>query len=138
VADRRPRLPKIARSVLKIPRFVLKVAQLSWLTDAQGSPHASYNHTLCSKNSTLCSKTSTPGTLLVDEVIKLEELDAKWPAVSARFCLAKPVAVSQKNAVPHRHYSFYYDDASVEIVRSYMQLDIATFGYEFERAVQQE
>lgn len=76
---------------------------------------------------------SDKGELLVDEVVRLEDLNEEWPRLSAKLCLDNQ-AVSILNANAHRrHYSFYYDDASSAILRQYMAVDITRFNYTLEQ-----
>ena len=79
---------------------------------------------------------SDEGELLVDEVVRLEDLTREWPRIRAKLCLdddGAAAVVPRVNANPHRHYSFYYDDASSSILRQHMAADIARFGYTLER-----
>ena len=87
-------------------------SQLSWLVDASGK-------------------------LLVNEVIKLEELESKWPQLQARICGFAQSPYSEdvdlrKNPSSHAHYSAYYDDDTRRITDRYMGLDLKAFGYTFE------
>merc|ERR1711871_89473 len=68
---------------------------------------------------------SDKGELLVDDVVRLEDLTREWPRISAKLCLDDDQAVSKINSNSHRHYSFYYDDASSRILQRYMAADIA-------------
>jgi len=70
------------------------------------------------------------GKLLVDEVIKLEELSQKW--LQGALC-DDSLLMSQVNPSIHGHYSDYYDDNTQRILVSYMQRDIERFNYTFER-----
>ena len=38
-----------------------------------------------------------------------------------------------KNPSVHKHYSYYYDASTRDLVAQYMGADIAMFGYKFER-----
>jgi hypothetical protein len=78
------------------------------------------------------------GQLLVKEVIKLEELEAKWPKLQTAVCgLARTNyddgVDERRNPSHHAHYSEYYDDETRRTVESYMASDLAAFGYTFER-----
>lgn len=89
-------------------------SQVSWLVDADGK-------------------------YMVDEIIKLEELERKWPVLQRAICgLAhspyREDAELRKNPSSHEHYSTYYDDATRRIVDTYMGIDLAAFGYRFEDA----
>jgi len=89
-----------------------KASQLSWLVDEKGD-------------------------LLVDEVVKLEDLNREWPRISTKLCLKKEQSVSKINSNKHRHYSFYYDEESRDILHKYMAPDIERFGYAFEQQAAQ-
>jgi len=75
--------------------------------------------------------------VLVNRVIKLEELEAAWPQLQREICgLAKaPYADGglRRNPSSHGHYSEYYDDVTRQILAEYMAADIRHFGYQFER-----
>lgn len=87
-------------------------SQLSWLVDGSGR-------------------------LLVNEVIKLEELEARWPSLQRHICgfSRAPYAADadlKRNPSSHGHYSEYYDAATKRIVDDYVAADLAAFGYSFE------
>jgi hypothetical protein len=90
-------------------------SQLSWMVDAAG-------------------------TLLVDDVFKLEELSSAWPILQRKICGLQRVSYERataslvRNPSSHGHYSFYYDDRTREIVVDYMRADLGFFGYQFEKA----
>jgi chondroitin 4-sulfotransferase 11 len=79
------------------------------------------------------------GTMLVNEVYKLEELEARWPELQTKVCGLRrhSYADTRNNPViremdhPSRHAPFadYYDDATSRIVAEYMAPDIRRFGY---------
>ena len=56
----------------------------------------------------------------VPQVIRLEDLEAKWPGLQARVCGVRGVAASdgglRRNPSRHAHYSHYYDAATRRIV----------------------
>ena len=87
-------------------------SQLSWLVDARGA-------------------------LLVKRVIKLEELEAAWPALQKEICgfqstTYREAADVKRNPSSHAHYSTYYDDATRKITAAYVKADLDAFGYAFE------
>ena len=90
-------------------------SQLSWLVDASG-------------------------TRLVTDVIKLEELEERWPQLQRAVCglastpYGDPAATSRRNPSKHRHYSYYYDEETRKIVEAYAAADFAAFNYTFERS----
>lgn len=77
------------------------------------------------------------GTLLVDDVFRLEDLSRRWPELQAKVCgLPAYAAVRDDPAVraldhPSRHapYAAYYDEETSRIVGEYMAPDIRRFGY---------
>ena len=85
-------------------------SQTSWVVDAQGRQ-------------------------LVNEVIRLEDLETTWPRLQAKICGLRGVAYSdnglKRNPSHHTHYSHYYDDATRRIVDEYMAVDLQRFGYSF-------
>jgi len=88
-------------------------SQISWMVDSSGS-------------------------LLVDDVFKLEELEAHWPVLQRRICSLANVPYNaggpKRNPSPHGHYSLYYDNFTRGLVAKYMQADLDHFGYQFESA----
>ncbi|KAL1504932.1 hypothetical protein AB1Y20_008699 [Prymnesium parvum] len=87
-------------------------SQISWLIDGEGK-------------------------LLVDRVIKLEELEAQWPLLQREICGLANVPYAdnglRRNPSSHGHYSEYFDDDTRRIVAEYMAADILYFGYAFEQ-----
>jgi len=77
--------------------------------------------------------------LLLDEIIKLEELEAAWPTLQARVCGLHDVSYAAAKENPamrwlnhpsdHRPYSEYYDAETAAIVGEYHAADIRRFGY---------
>ena len=87
-------------------------SQVSWLVDAKG-------------------------TYLVDDIIKLEELEERWPALQRAICGLAHVSYAsdaelRKNPSKHAHYSMYYDEETKRIVEMHMGVDLNAFGYRFE------
>ncbi len=82
-------------------------------------------------------------TLLVRDVIRLEELEASWHVLARNICgfsrlsyaqyVAASVGSMRRNPSTHVHYSKYYDEASRRIVDEYMGADLRAFGYTFEK-----
>lgn len=73
------------------------------------------------------------GRIVVDHVLRIEQIDEDWPA----FCQthALPAArLPRRNRRLHWHYSWYYDEATRDRVAAYYARDIAAFGYRFEHA----
>lgn len=76
------------------------------------------------------------GKLLVKKVIRLEDLNAEWPALQKAVCGLQRASVSsttRRNPSSHEHYSFYYDDETRRIVEAYSAPDFARFGYKFDK-----
>ena len=75
-------------------------------------------------------------TSLVDDILRLEDLNASWPALRRRVCGLRDVSYAdgglRKNPSVHTHYSYYYDAETRRIVDEYMGVDLARFGYTFE------
>jgi hypothetical protein len=83
-------------------------SQLSWLVDERGQ-------------------------VLVDKVIKLEELTAEWKGLMHDLCADDKLEASHANPSVHTHYSEYYDEVTKDVVDRHMAPDVAYFGYKFER-----
>lgn len=74
-------------------------------------------------------------TIAVDCVIKFENLNASWNVVRSQLekrCGILPAALPHRNKSKHKHYSLYYNDEAIELVRNVVLDDIREFGYEFE------
>lgn len=90
-------------------------SQLSWFVDASGK-------------------------LLVQKVIKLEELESRWPSLRKSICGLSDAPISngsmdggvKKNPSSHAHYATYYDETTRRIVEEYAAADLNAFGYRFE------
>ena len=88
-------------------------SQLSWLVDGSGK-------------------------LLVNEVIKLEELESAWPKLQSKICgfgssKYGEDAELRRNPSSHGHYSEYYDESTKRMVEAYVAPDLKAFGYVFEQ-----
>eukprot|EP00039_Didymoeca_costata_P002869 m.63291 g.63291 ORF g.63291 m.63291 type:complete len:992 (+) comp11573_c0_seq1:115-3090(+) len=71
------------------------------------------------------------GAILVDKIVKLEDLSTEWPHLVESMC-APLIEASHKNPSSHLHYSKYYDEETKAIVARHMAPDIRYFKYEFE------
>jgi len=74
---------------------------------------------------------SVNGRIAVDAVVHLERLTADFRQVWRTLGVA-PRALPHRNRRLHWHYSWYYDDATRDLVAAYYARDIETFGYRFE------
>lgn len=72
------------------------------------------------------------GQLLADYVMKVETLNQDKAFVEDRLGLKIDIPLS--NATKHEHYSQYYDEDLVKIVRTRFAFDIKYGGYEFSRS----
>ena len=82
------------------------------------------------------------GRMLVRDVIKLEELEKRWPHLQRSICGLRgvaygtdPTATARRNPSAHKHYSYYYDEVARRIVERYVAADLQAFGYKFEDIV---
>jgi hypothetical protein len=72
------------------------------------------------------------GRLLVDEVIKLEEIESRLPSLFERLGLPPVSRVPRTGRGRYRDsYRTYYDDQTSELVRALYEEDIERFGYTF-------
>jgi len=76
----------------------------------------------------LCDK---HGTLLMDFVGKLENLDSDWQTVCERIGMPYQ-SLQRKNATCHRQYQEYYDSESKELVSRHWSREIELFEYTFD------
>jgi len=74
--------------------------------------------------------TDHEGSVLVDEVFKLENLDKEWYYLCHRLGVCAKLPHENKSA--HRDYREYYTDETAEIVGELFQDDIEAFNYGFE------
>jgi hypothetical protein len=72
------------------------------------------------------------GALLVDEVIRLEDIDDRVPELMARLGLPAPASVPLVGRGRYRdEYRAYYDDATRDLVGVMYAADLDRFGYAF-------
>ena len=72
------------------------------------------------------------GRLLVDEVIKLEEIESRLPPVLERLGVPVPTRIPRAGRGRYRSdYRDYYDDVTRELIGSLYEEDIERFGYTF-------
>lgn len=69
--------------------------------------------------------------LMVNFLGKFENLQEDFAKV-CEIIGAKGVVLGHHNKTDHKHYSHYYDDELIDIVRKGAAVDIKLFGYEFE------
>jgi hypothetical protein len=67
----------------------------------------------------------------VDCIMRFERLEQDFSEVCERLDIPKP-ALAVRNKSARAHFSTYYDEELVELVRRRFTEDIAPFGYEFE------
>lgn len=68
--------------------------------------------------------------LLVDYVMRFENLEADWKIVSKK--LGVEDTLPKTNASSHDHYSKYYDDETYDLVTRHCAKDLEYLGYTFE------
>lgn len=74
---------------------------------------------------------SESGKILVNEVMKFEEMKDAYPAICNRLDLPH-ASLSFENQSEHKPYTSYYDEATKEVVARRYRKDIEAFGYTFE------
>ena len=67
----------------------------------------------------------------VDFIGRFERLNEDFDVIAQR--IGTKAKLPHVNASKHKHYSAYYSDEAVEIVRNWYTKDIAEFGYQFEQ-----
>jgi hypothetical protein len=74
------------------------------------------------------------GEILVDQIIRLEDIDEDLPVLLREIGLADAakMLIPRKNIRRHAPYRDYYDDRCRELVRERYAYDIETFGYRFD------
>jgi hypothetical protein len=72
------------------------------------------------------------GKLIVDTVVRIENLAAEIVPVFTRIGIDQSLLVPQLNRSGHGRYQDYYDDESIELVRHFAREDIERFGYQYE------
>ena len=91
------------------------------------NPRLKHVSTACSFETFACDR----GALLVDAVIKLEEVDKELPPVLERIGLPPQTRLPHVNTTRHPHYQNYYDDRMRAYVQQLYVEDIERFGYTF-------
>lgn len=69
----------------------------------------------------------------MDYYIRFEQLNKGFENVCARIGIP-PVKLPRHNTSNHDHYSTYYDDELVELIREIFQKEINYWGFRFEKA----
>jgi hypothetical protein len=74
------------------------------------------------------------GNELVDEIVKLEEINDRIPAILKRIGIpdADQLTIPFINKRPSKKYSDFYDDETSKLISQRYQYDIERFGYRFE------
>lgn len=83
------------------------------------------------KNSQLAKLVDLDGTLLVDHVGRLEDVQATLDWVSQQVGIA-PMQMPHVNGTRKGHYAQYYNEATKAMVAEICRQDIEYFGYRFE------
>lgn len=71
------------------------------------------------------------GTILVNKVIRFENLGNEFESVSRELGLSASLPHDKKSK--HNHYSTYYNQQTLQIVADWFEPDIDAFGYQFEK-----
>lgn len=71
------------------------------------------------------------GKILVDYVARFENYKEEWYKICEIIGAKKKMR--HVNGTKHRHYTTFYNDATIENVRILAAKDIAEFGYEFDK-----
>jgi len=69
--------------------------------------------------------------VIVDNIIKLEQLNNDWPGIANKLCLP-PRNIPRENASSQNDFRKYYDNESIDIVNKLYEKDINLFKYDFE------
>ena len=101
-----------------------------WLKSRHFSRPRGRKKNRCYRGDQLCWVSSCEGELLADFIGKFENLQEDFKYVCDKLGLPKQ-ELPHKNKSKHKHYTEYYDDETIEIVRKFYKNDIEYFGYEF-------
>jgi chondroitin 4-sulfotransferase 11 len=71
------------------------------------------------------------GRIAVDAIVRMERLPEDFGRICETLGLP-PLRLPHRNRRRHWHYSWYYDEATRDLVASYYARDVAAFGYRFE------
>ena len=93
-----------------------------------------------SKTKSMWDMVAKGDTLLVDDVYDFKFLNKNWEIISNKIRIPHEVLINTKtpsaNAVcgkeQKQHYSKYYTDKTIEVVREHFSREIEYFNYEFE------
>jgi len=77
---------------------------------------------------------SVDGNLKVDFIGRFENLSQEWSKICSSIGLDVELELEHWWGTNRDHYSTYYNDEIVDVVRSLFSKDIEHFGYKFERA----
>lgn len=75
--------------------------------------------------------TDSSGKVLVDHVARFERLPVEWRQICAKIGRHEPLPHTHKSI--HRHYSYYFDEATRCLVDEVCRQDIELFNYHFSR-----
>jgi chondroitin 4-sulfotransferase 11 len=88
----------------KVKRKIKKKNQLDWIIDKKGN-------------------------IAVDFVGRFENINEDWKKICTK--LSIDLKLPHANKSKHKHYTEYYDDELIELVRNKFKKDIKYFGYEY-------
>ena len=72
------------------------------------------------------------GKIIINEILRFENLEIDFNKFIAKYKL-EPVNLSHENVTEHNHYSTYFNDKQIEIVKQIYKKDFDLFGYKFDR-----
>lgn len=73
---------------------------------------------------------TSDGQWLVDDVIKLNELNESWEDICNHIGVEYK-SLPRNNETSHKHYSYYYDDETKQIVADWYKPDLKVFGFDY-------
>lgn len=93
-----------------------------------------------SKTKTMWDFVAKGDTILVDDIFDFKLLDKNWEIASNKMNIPHEILINNKNNQSNAvcgktkkgHYSKYYTDKTVELVREHFAREIEYFGYQFE------
>jgi hypothetical protein len=75
--------------------------------------------------------TDSKGNLAVDFVGKFENINNDFTKIT-KHLMIEDIVLPQKNQSSHKHYSAYYNEHTIDIIKNRFERDIRAFNYEFD------
>lgn len=93
-----------------------------------------------SKTKTMWDMVAKGDTILVNDIYDFKNLNESWEIISKKIGIPHQKLINNKNPqfnsvcnkIQKHHYSHYYNDETIRVVKEHFAREIEYFGYEFE------